>query len=157
MIRASIIPLLLLFVLPVTQNSTKEVDEFWEEVSRTVAEGDFEDYADTYHPDAVLVNGISGISYPITNALAGWEQGFEDTRTGKVKASVEFRFADRFHSEMTAHDTGIFKYSSQVNGEEPSTAYIHFQGLLTKVSGEWKLMMEYQVSTATKDEWDQIK
>lgn len=157
MIRVYLLPLLLLFILPEADNPTEGVDEFWKEVSRTVTEGDFEDYVATHHPDAVLVNGFSGVSYPIDNALAGWEQGFEDTKTGKIKASVEFKFTERFHSETTAHDTGIFKYSSQVAGEESNTAYIHFQGLLTKVSGEWKLMMEYQVSVASEEEWDQIK
>lgn len=56
------------------------VDDYWAEVSRTVTEGDFEGYAALYHEDAVLVNGISGQSYPISDALAGWRQGFEDTK-----------------------------------------------------------------------------
>lgn len=157
MLIASILPLFLLFVLPEVSNPTEEVDQFWMEVSRTVTEGDFENYATTYHSDAVLVDGISGISYPIADALSGWKQGFEDTRTGKIKANVEFKFTERFHSETTAHDTGIFKYSSQVAGEESHATYINFQGLLTKVSGEWKMLMEYQVSITTKDEWDEIK
>ena len=157
MLRAYILPLILLFVLPEAGNPTEEVNQFWKEVSRTVSEGDFENYAATYHSDAILVDGISGTSYPIADALAGWEQGFEDTRTGKIKATVQFKFTERYHSKTTAHDTGIFKYSSQAAGEESRAAYIHFQGLLNKVSGEWKLMMEYQVSVATEEEWSSIK
>ncbi|MGD2123925.1 MAG: hypothetical protein PVJ76_19395, partial [Gemmatimonadota bacterium] len=38
------------------QDRTGELDAFWAEVSRTVAEGDFEGYAATYHEDAVLVS-----------------------------------------------------------------------------------------------------
>tara|TARA_R110002126_G_scaffold120282_1_gene261442 strand:- start:60 stop:455 length:396 start_codon:yes stop_codon:yes gene_type:complete len=130
---------------------------FWKEISRTVAEGDFEGYAKTYHKDAVLVNGISGNSYPIASALAGWKQGFADTKSGKIKASVEFKFSKRLHSELTAHDTGIFMYTSQVDGGKSNTSYIHFEGLLTKTSGQWKMIMEYQVSVATEEEWNSIE
>ncbi len=156
MLRISIFPILILFLITGVQNPTEEVDELWAEVSRTVAEGDFEGYAATYHQDAVLVNGISGTSYPIANALSGWKQGFDDTKAGKMKASVEFKFTKRLHSETTAHDTGIFKYSSHAEGGEPQTIYIHFEGLSTKASGEWKLMMEYQISMATVEEWDSM-
>lgn len=74
-----------------------------------------------------------------------------------MTASVEFKFTERLHSETTAFDTGIFKYSSQANGAEVQTIYIHFQGLLTKASGDWKLMMENQISMATIEEWNEIE
>ena len=157
MAHLSIISLLLIFTTNIYDNPTDEVDALWQEVSRTVSDGDFEGYAATYHQDAVLVNGISGTSYPIADALAGWKQGFDDTKSGNMKASVEFRFTERLHSEKTAHDTGIFKYTSHVDGEEPNVAYIHFEGLSTKASGEWKLMMEYQISLATIEEWNEIE
>ncbi|MEO9887442.1 MAG: nuclear transport factor 2 family protein [Balneola sp.] len=156
MIRFSIIPLLIL-ILSGLQNPTEEVDKFWAEVSRTVAEGDFENYSNTYHPDAVLVNGISGTSYPISNALSGWKKGFDDTKAGKVKASVEFRFSKRLHSKTTAHDTGIFKYTSQTEDSKQNSSYIHFEGLMTKANGDWKMMMEYQVSVASEEEWNGLE
>ncbi|MBO6621445.1 MAG: nuclear transport factor 2 family protein [Balneola sp.] len=157
MLKISLLPLMILFLFNLVQDPKSELDKFWEEASRTVQEGDFKGYADTFHKDAVLVNGISGNSYPISTALDGWKQGFEDTKAGKMKASVEFRFSERLHSETTAYETGIFKYSSQNKGEEQSTVYIHLEALLTKASGEWKLLMEHQVSVATEDEWNSIK
>ena len=138
-------------------NPKEEIDAFWAKASRTVEEGDYEGYANTFHPDAILVNGMSESSYPISQALAGWKQGFDDAKTGKMTASVEFRFSERLHSETTAHETGIFNYSWQNEGEEKQNVLIHFQALLTKVSGEWKLMMEYQVSEATKEEWENLE
>jgi hypothetical protein len=65
--------------LPVQAQVTAELDRYWAEVSRTVAEGDFEGYSATYHPDAVLVSLGSGNSYPISRALAGWKNGFDQT------------------------------------------------------------------------------
>ena len=134
-----------------------EIDAFWGAMSQTVEEGDFEGYAALYHEDAVLVNGISGDSYPIASALEGWKPGFMDTQAGRMKASVEFRFSERLHSETTAHDTGIFHYTSQVEGQEPQPIYVHFQGLLVKKGGEWKLVMEYQQSMASLEEWEVLK
>lgn len=135
---------------------TAEADAFWEEISRTVADGDFEGYAALYHEDAVLVNGISGQSYPISDALDGWQQGFEDTKAGKMNANVEFRFSERIHGETTVHDTGIFRYASQAVGENEESAYIHFQGLLIKIGDDWKMIMEFQISEASEQEWNYL-
>lgn len=132
------------------------VDDYWAEVSRTVSEGDFDGYAALYHEDAVLVNGITGRSYPIADALDGWQQGFEDTKAGRMTAGVEFRFSERIYGETTAHDTGIFRYSSQEEGGEARTSFVHFQGLLVKKNGEWKMTMEYQMSVATEEEWEAL-
>lgn len=130
-----------------------ELDAYWAESSRTVREGDFEAYADSYHEDAVLVNGIRGTSYAISEALDGWKEGFDDTRDGKMTAAVDFRFSERLISENTAHETGIFRYTSQMEGEEESVALIHFQSLTVKKDGRWVMMMEYQIATATDAEW----
>ena len=65
---------------------TDGLDAFWDEMSRTVAEGDFDGYAALYHPDAVLVTLDPGSSVPIAQALAGWAPGFADTREGWAAA-----------------------------------------------------------------------
>ena len=133
--------------------SLNELDTFWAEVTRTVNEGDFEAYSKTYHEDAILVSGPSQTSYLIGQALKRWEQGFIDTRSGKMDASVEFRFTQRLNDANTAHETGIFYYSAKAEGEESQDSYVHFEALLIRQDG-WKMMMEYQKSPATRDEWD---
>lgn len=132
------------------------VDDMWEEVSRTVQSGDFEGYAAVYHPDAVLVNGISGDSYPISEALAGWKQGFDDTRSGNMEAKVAFQITERLLSETTAHDTGIFRYSFRNSGEEWKHSLVHFQALMVKKEGKWLMMMEYQQKAASQKIWDKL-
>lgn len=128
-------------------------DAMWAEMSRTVAAGDFEGYAALYHPDAVLVNGLNDTSYPISAALDGWKPGFDATKAGHMKASVEFRFTRRIVSETTAFETGIFNYSSQTGQDAPESAYIHLDALSVLVDGEWKMVMEFQKSVATEEEW----
>ncbi len=95
----------------------------------------------------------SSNSYPISQALAGWEQGFIDTREGKGEASVTFRFTQRLHDATTAHDTGIFRYTYTPQGGEETVAMIHFEGLLVRKDGAWLMLMEYQKQPATADEW----
>ena len=134
----------------------RELDAYWAESSRTVREGDFEAYAASYHEDAVLVNGIRGTSYAISQALDGWKQGFDDTRDGNMTASVDFRFSERLISENTAHETGIFRYVAQMEGAEETVALIHFQSLTVKKEGRWLMMMEYQIAVATDAEWNAL-
>ena len=133
-----------------------ELDALWAEISRTVAEGDFEAYKATYHEDAILVSGTSKTSNLIAESLAGWKQGFMDTQAGKVKAHVEFRFTQRIHGAATAHETGLFHYVAQTGDGEPSASYVNFEALLINQDG-WKMIMEYQVSPAIEEEWDLAK
>lgn len=138
-----------------------ELDKtYWAEISRTVKEGDFESYKATCHENAILVAtaGKNKRSEPMTVALARWKQGFIDTRQGKQMDNVSFRFSQRIGSETTAHETGIFYFSSHdATGKLLSEAYIHFEELLVKQDGKWQCMMEYQKSVATKEEWDALK
>jgi uncharacterized protein (TIGR02246 family) len=130
------------------------LDAYWAEVSRTVADGDFRGYASLYHPDAVLVSLPSGTSVPIARALEGWEPGFVDVREGRAAAEVEFRFTRRLHDAASAHETGIFRYSLRPRGGEASVATVHFEALLVRVDGAWRMLMEYQKGPAPEEAWD---
>jgi ketosteroid isomerase-like protein len=136
-----------------TDSSTlTELDAFWAEVSRTVAEGDFAAYSATYHPDGVLVSGDR--TSPIAAALDNWEPGFAETREGTSQPRVDFRFTRRAHDPTSAHEIGIFRFTSQVSGGEPSVQYVHFEALMVKRAGGWLMLMEYQKGPATQAEWD---
>ncbi len=137
-----------------------ELDQYWAELSRTVREGDFEGYAATYHEDAVIIfaAGTNKTSLPIATALAGWKQGFMDTKTRKVNSDVSFRFSQRIGSETTAHETGIFYYTSgDGTGENQASHITHFEMLFVKRDGRWLGLMEYQKSNATEEEWEALK
>jgi len=134
-----------------------ELDAYWSEVSRSVKAGDFAGYQATCHPKGILVSGSSKKSYPLAQALARWKPGFDDTKAGKIKASVEFRFSQRLGDATTAHETGIFLYEATKSDGTKSADYIHLEALLTKTESGWKILMEYQKSKATKAEWDELK
>jgi ketosteroid isomerase-like protein len=134
-----------------------ELDALYGEISRSVSEGDFEAYAATCHENAVLVSGIRKDCYPLAKALKRWEQEFIDTREGRRKSKVTFRFSERLGDEVTAHETGIFLYEFQMGDEPLKQEYVHLETLLLKTADGWKIMLEYQKGVATKEEWDALK
>ena len=132
----------------------KELDQYWAQVSKTVEEGDYEGYAALYHEDAVVVFATRDpkMSVAIADALKAWKPGFDDTKAGKTKANVEFRFSQRIGNKNTAHETGVFAYS-----DGGPNNYVAFEMLLVKKDGKWLGMMEYQKNGATQAEWDKLK
>ena len=131
-----------------------QLDVFWAEVSRSVGEGDFEAYQASCHPEGVLVSGSKKTSSPLSEALVRWKKEFIATKSGTMKASVKFRFSQRLGDETTAHETGIFLYSSVGPDGKINQEYIHFEVLLVKKEGHWQTLMEYQKSKSTQNEWD---
>jgi ketosteroid isomerase-like protein len=134
-----------------------ELNQYWVEVARAVKAGDFEGYKATCHQEGVLVSGIKKQSEPLSAALTRWEKEFAATKSGKVTATVEFRFAQRLSDSTTAHETGIFHYSTLDSSGKQQDEYIHFEGLLVKQDSKWKILMEYQKSKATVEEWNALK
>ena len=137
-----------------------ELDVFWNELSRTVREGDFEGYKAANHEDAVVVFTTSEnkASVSISSQLEDWKQDFTDVQTGKSKNNVQFRFSQRIGSETTAHEIGIFYYTSiDRNGKFVANAFIHFESLLVKRNGKWLQLMEYQKAKATEKEWKALE
>ena len=138
-------------------NNNNGLNAFWTEAERQVKEGDFKAYSASFHHDAILVNGISKNSIPIKEALDGWEKGFEDTRLGQMKASVEFRFSETIIGTSSAYQKGIFFYTSEYAEQSPVSVFIHFEVLLTKSNDIWKILMEYQKEYATHEDWNRLE
>ena len=138
-------------------NNNNGLNAFWIEAERQVKEGDFKAYSASFHHDAILVNGISKNSIPIKEALDGWEKGFEDTRLGQMKASVEFRFSESILGTSSAYQKGIFFYTSEYAEQSPVSVFIYFEVLLTKSNDIWKILMEYQKEYATHEDWNRLE
>jgi uncharacterized protein (TIGR02246 family) len=133
-----------------------QLDAYWTKVSRAVAAGDYPAYQATCHPDGVLVSGAKKTSAPLADALKRWKKEFDATKSGEMKASVEFRFTQRLGDATTAHETGIFLYSATGADGKETRDYIHFEALLLKRDGRWMIMMEYQKSKATRAEFEAL-
>lgn len=134
----------------------KQLNEYWAEVSGAVGAGDFAAYEATCHPEGVLVSGSKKTSSPLADVLKRWKKEFDATKSGGMKASVTFKFSQRLGDATTAHETGMFLYSSTGADGRETQEYIHFEGLLVKRDGRWKILMEYQKSKGTRAEFDAL-
>ena len=74
-----------------------------------------------------------------------------------MEASVEFRFSETLLGTASAYQKGILHYTSEYIGQSPVNVFIHFEVLLTKSNGIWKILMEYQKDYATKKDWKRLE
>ena len=158
--RASIrllLPLLTLAPLPAHAQVTAELDAMWAEVARSVATGDPELYLSTYHPDAIFVSARRGVTRTVAEDVEANRAAWDDTRDGRARRSVEFRFTERLNSETSAHEVGIFRYASTEADGSTRVALIHFEAALVKKDGVWLQLLELQTADATAAEWEAIR
>lgn len=130
-----------------------ELDELWARVVQSVRTGDPDLYLSTYHPDAIFVSARRGISRTVAEDVAANRDAWRATAEGRAERDLEFRFTRRIHGETSAHESGIFRYSSVEDGDR-RIATIHFTAALVKVDGVWLQLLEYQDSDATDAEWE---
>lgn len=143
-----------------TAKRIAQLNQYWKKLSKTVKEGDFEGYSSLYHEDAVIIftTGNNKLSVSVAEALADWKQGFTRTKAGEQKDNVEFRLSQRVGNANTAHETGIFHFTSvDSSGNVLTDTLVHFEMLFVKKDGAWLSSMEYQRSTATQAEWEALK
>ena len=92
----------------------------------------------------------------MAKAFEIWKQEFDNTKAGKTKASVEFRFLQRLGDDSTAHESGMFLYTNVDAKGNERKEYIHFEALLVKRDG-WKTFMEYQKARGTAAQWKLLR
>ena len=80
-------------------------------------------------------------------------------KSQKVYASFENveRISETLLGSSSAYQKGIFHYTSEYIGQSPVSVFIHFEVLLTKSNGIWKILMEYQKDYATKEDWNRLE
>lgn len=135
--------------------SSNEIDAtIWNVISATVAAGDLEGMAATYHEDAVLVSSKGTVA--IAEQLVKWGEGMERARVEGRSAVVSFRFTGRQDDQATAFERGIFRYAeTDADGVEQPT-FIPFEALLVKKDGRWLIVMERQHEATDKSAWGEL-
>ncbi len=136
-----------------------QLDAYWRESARTVAEGDLEGYWAIYHPDAVWV-GIDATGSRITRLIANTcEQtvrGTAEVRAGRVWKRIEFRLSTRVHDAATVHEVGISHFRRTATGEKPVDRYDAVDSFLVRKGDRWVTLLSIQTTKATKAEWDAL-
>ena len=158
MIRRASTPLFLALLalapIPAHAQIAAELDALWARVAESVAVGDPELYLSTYHPDAIFVSARRGITRTVAEDVEANRAAWEDTREGRARRSVEFRFTERIHGENSAHEVGIFRYASTEADGATRVVLIHFEAALVRKDGVWLQLLELQTADATEAEWE---
>jgi uncharacterized protein (TIGR02246 family) len=134
--------------------SSKEIDaDVWNVVIATVAAGDLEGMAATYHPDAVLVNSTTTAS--IKKTLVRWGEGMAKAKREGTHSTVAFRFTRRQDGPDTAFETGMFALTETTSAGVSTTRYIPLECLLVKYNGHWRILMERQLDDSQRA-WEKL-
>ena len=73
----------------------------------------------------MLVIEYAEASYLISSVFESWKPDFK-TKSGALKAGIDFRISERMMSNITSHIKGFFSYWSQKEGEKPQVVFTHF-------------------------------
>ena len=134
--------------------SSAEIDaDVWNVVIATVAAGDLEGMAATYHPDAVLVNSTTTAS--IKKTLVRWGDGMAKAKREGTHSTVQFRFTRRQDGPDTAFETGMFALTETTAAGVSTTRYIPLECLLVKYNGHWRILMERQFDDSQRA-WEKL-
>ena len=153
-LTALVLVFLALAPVPASAQVTAELDALWARVIESVRTGDPELYLSTYHPDAIFVSARRGITRKVSADVEANADAWAATREGRTRRGLEFRFTERLHNEDSAHEVGIFRYSSTEADGSTRVVLIHFEAALVKKDGRWLQLLEHQKSDATRAEWE---
>ena len=138
-------------------NEELEIDRVWSELVLSVKKGDFSKYKTFYHEDAVLISQANHTTVTIKDAFVRWEEGFRQTRSGKIKTNLEVRFKKRLADKKTFFEEGILKYWSTDSKGNENISFLEFEAVWIKKGKEWLMIMENQKSFLDEIEWNKLE
>ena len=138
-------------------NEELEIDRVWTELIMSVKKGDFSRYKTFYHEDAVLISQANQTTATIKDAFVKWEEGFRQTRSGKIKTNLEVRFKKRLADKKTFFEEGMLKYWTTDSEGNDNISYLEFEAVWIKRGKEWLMIMENQKSFLDEIEWNKLE
>ena len=134
-----------------------EIDRVWSELVQSVKKGDFSKYKTFYHEDAVLISQANQTTATIKDAFVRWEEGFRQTRSGKIKTNLEVRFKKRLADKKTCFEEGMLKYWTTDSEDNENISYLEFEAVWIKKGKEWLMIIENQKSFLDEIEWNKLE
>ena len=138
-------------------NEELEINRVWSELILSVKKGDFTKYKTFYHEDAVLISQANQATANIKDAFVRWEEGFRQTRSGKIKTNLEVRFKKRLVDKKTFYEEGVLKYWTTNSEGTENISYLEFEAVWIKRGKEWLMIMENQKSFLDAIEWNKLE
>jgi hypothetical protein len=126
------------------QNRLLEINrDIWIPFSEAYATGDADKYLSLHSSDFVRASESNHHTTDLHGYSKGVLRSFNRNAINGGKTTIDFRFLERFTSEITASERGIYKYTYFPPGGEPTSGYGKFHVVSRKENGVWKILMDY--------------
>jgi hypothetical protein len=126
------------------QNRLLEINkDIWTPFSEAYASGDADKYLALHSKDFVRASKSGDNTTDLDGYSKSVLRSFNRNAINGSKATIEFRFFERFASSSTASERGIYKYTYYPLNGTPSSGYGKFHVVSRKEDGIWKILMDY--------------
>ena len=102
----------------------------------------------------MLISQANQTTATIKDAFVRWEEGFRQTRLGKIKTNLEVKFKKRLAGKKTFYEEGMLKYWTTDSEGNDNISYLEFEAVWIKKGKEWLMIMENQKSFLDEIEWN---
>ena len=117
--------------------------DIWIPFSEAYATGDADKYLALHSPDFVRASKNGDHTTDLHGYSRDVLRSFSRNSINGGKANIEFRFTERFASDISASERGIYKYTYTPPSSIPSSGYGKFHVVSRKENGVWKIFMDY--------------
>lgn len=126
------------------QNRLLEINnDIWIPFSEAYATGDADKYLSLHSPQFVRASKSGEHTTDLNGYSKSVLRSFSRNAINGAKANIEFRFVERFASDITASEKGIYKYTYLPSSGNPTSGYGKFHVVSRKENGVWKIFMDY--------------
>ncbi len=138
------------------QNRLLEINkDIWTPFSEAYATGDADKYLSLHSPHFVRASRNGKSTSDLNGYAKGVLRSFNRNAINGGRTTIEFHFFERFASENTASERGIYKYTFYPPSGAPTSGYGQFHVVSRKENGVWKILMDYDSDeNGTIDEAD---
>ncbi|MEO5905518.1 MAG: nuclear transport factor 2 family protein, partial [Saprospiraceae bacterium] len=138
------------------QNRLLEINnDIWTPFSEAYATGDADKYLALHSPHFVRASRNGKTTSDLNGYAKGVLRSFNRNAINGGRTTIEFHFFERFASEITASERGIYKYTFYPPSGTPTSGYGEFHVVSRKENGAWKILMDYDSDeNGTIDEAD---
>jgi tetratricopeptide (TPR) repeat protein len=140
------------------QNRLLEINnDIWIPFSEAYAEGDADKYLSLHSPQFVRASKSGEHTTDLHGYSKNVLRSFSRNSINGAKTTIEFRFTERFASDITASEKGIYKYTYFPPSGSPTSGYGKFHVVSRKENGVWKIFMDYdsdEEGTITAADYD---
>lgn len=138
------------------QNRLLELNkDIWSPFSEAYATGDADKYLSLHSADFVRASRNGEHTTDLNGYAKGVLRSFNRNAINGGRTTIEFHFFERFASDITASERGIYKYTYYPLSGSPTSGYGEFHVVSRKENGVWKILMDYDSDeNGTIDEAD---